>query len=131
MGPEPQWVARIEFSGGTGTPLLGACGDAEAKALRHRWPLPELPQWVRTLNRPLTKAEWNAVRNSVRRGTPFGTTQWQARTAKNLGLEWTMRPRGRPRKKMQGSNQRAEARFSCVPFLLPLEIENSLMQYGR
>lgn len=74
------------------------CGDADAKALLHRWPLPEPTQWARTVNRPLTEAELKAVRNSVRRGTPFGATQWQVRTASSLGLEWTMRPRGRPRK---------------------------------
>ncbi len=43
---------------------------------------------------PLTEVEWNAVGSSGGRGTPFGTTPWQARTAKNLGLEWTMRPAG-------------------------------------
>jgi hypothetical protein len=34
----------------------------------------------------------------VNRGAPFGTERWQARTAKSLGLEWTLRARGRPRK---------------------------------
>jgi putative transposase len=39
-----------------------------------------------------------AVRKSVERGSPFGSEAWQKRTARRLGLEFTLRPRGRPRK---------------------------------
>ena len=43
-------------------------------------------------------AELQALRTSVVRGRPFGREDWQRRTAKQLGLEYTLRPRGRPRK---------------------------------
>jgi putative transposase len=35
----------------------------------------------------------------VARGTPFGETSWQERTAKRLNLQSTLRARGRPGKK--------------------------------
>jgi len=44
-------------------------------------------------------AESVALQQSINRGCPFGTERWQKQTAKKLGLESTMRPRGRPRKK--------------------------------
>ena len=74
-------------------------GGPDARRLLHRWPLPEPADWLRRVNRPQREAELKAVRQAVRRGAPFGSSQWQARTAKRLGLEWTLRPRGRPRKR--------------------------------
>ena len=74
-------------------------GEPEDLDLLHRWPLPEPDDWLRRVNRAQSEAELTALRESVRRGSPFGTSQWQARTARRLGLEWTLRPRGRPRKK--------------------------------
>jgi putative transposase len=56
------------------------------------------PKWVEHLNRPQTEAELETLCRSVVRGLPYGNTAWQARTAKRLGLEFTLRPRGRPRK---------------------------------
>ena len=38
------------------------------------------------------------LRHSLVRGTPFGDPKWQQRLVTKLGLESTMRPRGRPRK---------------------------------
>ena len=54
--------------------------------------------WQRHVNAPQSEAELAAVRRSVVRGTPFGEESWQRRTVKRLGLESTMRPRGRPGK---------------------------------
>ncbi len=51
------------------------------------------------VNRPQTQAEVDALRLSVQRGRPFGSTTWQQRVAKRLNLEATFRPRGRPPKK--------------------------------
>jgi putative transposase len=45
-----------------------------------------------------TEAELKALRHSLARGTPFGDTHWQARTASTLGLESSLRPTGRPKK---------------------------------
>ena len=62
-------------------------------------PVPRGRDWLQWVNRPLTAAELKAVHESVNRDRPFGSEPWQKRTAKRLGLEHSMRPRGRPRKK--------------------------------
>ncbi len=62
------------------------------------WPLPCPKNWCRLVDEPQTEQELEAVRLSVGRGRPFGSETWQNRTAKRLGLEFTMHPRGRPRK---------------------------------
>jgi hypothetical protein len=55
-------------------------------------------QWV---NEPQTKAELAALRESVARGSPFGSPDWRHATAQQLGLESSLRPRARPRKAAQ------------------------------
>ena len=54
--------------------------------------------WLRRLNTPQTDAEEAAVRQSLARGRPFGGESWVQQTAGALGLESTLRPRGRPSK---------------------------------
>ena len=46
-------------------------------------------------------AELVALRRSVERGVPYGSAPWQKKTIAKLGLESTLRPRGRPRKAKQ------------------------------
>ena len=59
-------------------------------------PLP-LPRHRRQhVQSPQTEGELESLRRSVVRGVPFGEASWQKRTAKKLGLESTLRPRGRP-----------------------------------
>jgi putative transposase len=53
--------------------------------------------WLAWVNRPQTDAEEADLRKCVARGTPFGGPLWQRRTAGRLGLESSLRPRGRPR----------------------------------
>jgi putative transposase len=53
--------------------------------------------WQRWVNRAETAGELKALRQSVLRGSPYGSEGWQERVAKALGLESTLRPRGRPR----------------------------------
>jgi putative transposase len=45
-----------------------------------------------------------AIRESVRRDRPFGTSGWTIETAKALNLEYSLRPRGRPRRDEPGAN---------------------------
>ena len=52
--------------------------------------------WLRWVNEPQTDAELQALRESISRGRPFGSKAWQTATAEQLGLESTLRPRGRP-----------------------------------
>lgn len=61
-------------------------------------PMTRPSDWVRRVNRPETDAELDAIHRSLNRSAPFGSKAWQARTAARLGLQSTLRPRGRPRK---------------------------------
>jgi putative transposase len=59
----------------------------------------KLPRrWLQHVQTPQSEAELEALRRSVVRGSPFGEASWQERTAKRLGLQSTLRARGRPRK---------------------------------
>ena len=60
-------------------------------------PVPLPNNWARIVNEPQSETEVAAVRHSIARGTPFGSETWTRRTATRLGLESTLRPRGRPR----------------------------------
>jgi putative transposase len=62
------------------------------------WPLPVPDGWLAQVNAAGTEAELAALRRSAARGTPFGEAGWQQRTAERLGLQSTLRRRGRPRK---------------------------------
>jgi putative transposase len=53
--------------------------------------------WLEKVNTPFPPAELQRIRQSVNRGTPLGTDPWVQETAALLGLESSMRPRGRPR----------------------------------
>ena len=73
-------------------------GDAAALKLLSPWPVREPDDWLTIVNQPQAEAELEALRQSVQRNQPFGSAHWTQRTAKRLGLEHTLRPRGRPRK---------------------------------
>jgi putative transposase len=62
------------------------------------WPVERPRGWCRMVNTAQSDAELEALRGTVRRGRPYGTASWQKRAAERLGLESTMRPRGRPPK---------------------------------
>lgn len=42
------------------------------------------------------EAEVERVRESIRRDRPLGDPTWTLATAANLGLEYSLHPRGRP-----------------------------------
>lgn len=61
-------------------------------------PVPFPPDWNHLLNIPLSSQELSRIRSCVNRQAPLGSPEWQMKIAKQLGLESTLRPRGRPRK---------------------------------
>jgi len=63
------------------------------------WPVPRPQGWAQLVNQPQNEAELLALRHSVRRGCPYGEPAWVQETADRLGLESTLRPRGRPMSK--------------------------------
>jgi putative transposase len=73
-------------------------GTAEERALLTDSPVPLGRNWLAQVHRPQTMAELLDIRQSVLRGRPYGNAAWQQKTAARMGLEFTFRPRGRPRK---------------------------------
>ena len=72
-------------------------GSAEQQALLSPWPLPQPTDWIRLVNQPQQETELAALRRSVTRGRPYGSQSWVRTTAEQLGLQATLRSRGRPR----------------------------------
>jgi putative transposase len=59
----------------------------------------DLPRdWERLVESRWEEEELKALRNCVVRGRPFGDDEWVERMSGKLGLEFTLRRRGRPRK---------------------------------
>jgi putative transposase len=59
-------------------------------------PVGHTADWLRYVNEPQTEVE--ALRESIRRRRPYGDSGWRERTARRMGLQPSLRPRGRPRK---------------------------------
>lgn len=60
----------------------------------------DLPKdWTRYVDEPLTQKELESIRKSVIRQCPYGEPEWQLKMCKMLGLESSLNPRGRPKKK--------------------------------
>ncbi len=72
--------------------------DDPAFLLLSAWPLPPPVDWIELVNQPQTEVELAALRCCVNRERPFGNPAWVDDVAKRLGLEWTLRARGRPKK---------------------------------
>jgi putative transposase len=75
-----------------------AGGEAAARRLAP-WPVPLPADWVGRVNAPQTEAAVEALRCSVMRGRPYGAEPWVQAVVRQLGLESTLRSRGRPRKR--------------------------------
>lgn len=65
------------------------------------WPISRPRNWTLRVNQSETAAELETVRGSVKRGAPYGDGSWAKEIAVRLGLESTLRPRGRPRKALK------------------------------
>lgn len=61
-------------------------------------PLALPDHWTEYVNTPLTDGELDRMQQSINRGAPFGGLEWRARICEQLGLESTIRPKGRPKK---------------------------------
>jgi putative transposase len=72
-------------------------GDDALRGLLSPWPIAEPADWDAWVDAPQTPAEIAALREHIRRSRPYGSKQWTQATAQKLSLEWTLRPRGRPR----------------------------------
>jgi putative transposase len=57
-------------------------------------PVPRCADWTRFVNEPMTDAEVDAIRLSMRGDRPFGGATWTTATAEKLGLGYSLRNRG-------------------------------------
>ena len=73
-------------------------GTVKQKKMLSPWPIQEPGDYLSFLNEPQTHKEEEVIEKSIQRDRPFGGDNWINRIVKKLGLESTMRPRGRPKK---------------------------------
>ena len=73
-------------------------GDDSTWALLSPWPEGLPANWADRVNAPLSAKEFDRLRVSLQRGRPYGDDQWVDRQARELELEHTVRPEGRPPK---------------------------------
>ena len=78
---------------------LAALGETEPVVWLHPSPVGRWDGWREWVNEPQTQKELEALRRCIARGAPYGGDRWQKRTARALGLESSIRPRGRPKRK--------------------------------
>jgi putative transposase len=64
-------------------------------------PVPRWVEWVAWVNEAMRETEVEGIGHSVKRGTPFEGEAWAVWTTRRLGLEASLRPRGRPRKQRE------------------------------
>ena len=65
------------------------------------WPVVRPSDWLMHVNKPLDAVEAEALRSCAQRGRPYGSQTWTESVAQQLGLECTLRPRGRPSKEKE------------------------------
>ena len=73
-------------------------GNEAERRLLCAWPIRRSGDWVARVNRAETDGELEPLRRSVQRGQPYGSDAWRRRIVVRLGLQSTVRSRGRPRK---------------------------------
>jgi putative transposase len=81
------WSSLSAKQAGAATPALA------------RWPVDRPRGWLKMVDEPMRETDAEAVRLSIQRDRPLGTPQWTRAAARRLGLEHTLRPRGRPRRR--------------------------------
>ena len=79
-------------------------GTAKEKSMLSKWPIPRRANWLRWVDEPLTAKEQKRLQWSIKRGAPYGEETWVESTARQMDLESTLRPRGRPKKVIEHRN---------------------------
>jgi hypothetical protein len=59
------------------------------------WPVDRPQRWLDRVNQPQTAAEEAAMTLHIQRGRPLGGDSWTTRMVRSLGLQQTVRQRGR------------------------------------
>jgi len=75
-----------------------ACDRDVSKSLLAPWPVPRPSDWAARVNQLVDASAARRLTTSFERSQPFGSPTWTSRTASQMGIEHTIRPRGRPKK---------------------------------
>jgi putative transposase len=65
-------------------------------ALLAEWPILRRADWIRFVNAAQTERDLSEIHTAIRTGKPYGSDAWRQRTARVLGIDLNVRPRGRP-----------------------------------
>jgi putative transposase len=90
-----RWSSFLAHGLGQTESLLDTIVECEALA---KTPAVRGRRWSAYVHHEPTENELTNVRRSIQAGLPFGEAAWVARLSRRLGLDMTIRPRGRPRK---------------------------------
>ena len=71
-------------------------GNCRMKIFRKTEDCMAFMRLMEQVNEPIEKEELNRLRVHVQHGRPYGDARWTAQAVKRMGLEWTIRERGRP-----------------------------------
>lgn len=77
---------------------FGGTHPRENRVTLAAWPIPRPRNWAAKLDEPLAAADLKRLRLHAQRSRPYGDPAWMADAVRRMGLEWTVRDRGRPRK---------------------------------
>jgi putative transposase len=72
----------------------GSRYTASGRLLASEWPFLKPHDWLEVVNAAIPPADLVALRQSVRRGTPYGDEAWRSQMVRTYGLHHTVRPRG-------------------------------------
>ena len=75
------------------------CENKLAAELLSTWPVPRPRNWVDLVDQVVPDADRALLKESFKRGRPFGDDRWVRDTARRLGLQGTVNPIGRPPKR--------------------------------
>jgi len=93
--------------------IPGYLSPPDVDAILHPGPVAKPDNWTEWVNQAQTEEELAALRHSVDRGTPLGSDEWVLQIAERLGLESSLRGRGRPKKGdilLLGANRQLHSR---------------------
>ncbi len=71
-------------------------GTDDSKKILSKLPTELSPDYVKTIDSSLDKEKYEKIKCSIKRGRPFGPSEWVDDIVKKYGLESTVRRRGRP-----------------------------------
>jgi putative transposase len=84
--------------------LWTRCNEKERRSeLLQPWPVTPSDNYIQWVNEPQSSEDLEEIRTCTIRSRPYGDDLWRLQTAQQLGIEMTLRPRGRPQKKVPGT----------------------------